>query len=247
MTNKKIGLALGSGAWRGLAHIGVIKSLLENNIPIDFIAGSSIGSIVGGIYATTGDIKKVEKIAKELNLKKITSQFLKKTIGDVKIENTKIPFCAVGSDLLTGELVEIKNGSLAKALKASSAIPVIFKPIKMNNEIIFDGGMISPVPTKVVRNMGADIVIGVNLYGGIFPISKNLKLNRIKSGKLSRFLSLKKLSEIDLESADISIELKIPNDDYSFFAKFLNNQETIDHGYDTTQKLIPQIQKLLNN
>jgi len=263
-TDKKIGLALGSGGGRGMAHIGVIKSLNKHNIPIDYIAGSSIGAIIGGLYAATGDIKEVEKIANSLNFKKFIKSFFKgvvsrKTIldknfdiffkniiGDVKIEDLKIPFCAVGSNLFTGELELIKNGDLITAIKASTAIPLLLRPVKIDDKYIFDGGVISPVPTKVVRQMGADVVLGVSLYGNIFPINltKDRRLSKLKAGMLSRFLALKRLTEMDLSEADITLSLKIPNEDYGVFKKFLSNQKLIEFGFESTEEIIDEIKKV---
>lgn len=264
-TDKKIGLALGSGGGRGLAHIGVIKSLNKNNIPIDFIAGSSVGAIIGGIYAAIGDIDKVEKIANSLNFKKFIKSFFKvavsrksiwdknfdlffeKIVGDVNVEDLKIPFCAVGSNLLTGEIELIRSGSLITAMKASSAIPLLLKPVKIDNKYVFDGGMISPVPVDVVKQMGADKTIGVSLYGNIFPIElkKNKRMSKLKAGILSRFLALNKLTEIDLLNADVSLSLKIPNEDYGIFKKFLSNQQLIDCGFESTEKNIKNIKELI--
>lgn len=264
-TDKKIGLALGSGGGRGLAHIGVIKSLNKNGVPIDFIAGSSVGAIIGGLYAATADIKEVEKIANSLNFKKFIKSFFKgvvsrktildknfdiyfeKIIGGINIEDLKIPFCAVGSNLLTGEIELIRQGSLITAMKASSAIPLLLKPVKIDDKYIFDGGMISPVPVKVVKQMGADVAIGVSLYGNIFPIElkKNKRMSKLKAGMLSRFLALNKLAEIDLLDADVSLSLKIPNEDYGVFKKFLSNQQLIDYGFKSTEEKIKDIKSKL--
>lgn len=263
--NKKIGLALGSGGGRGMAHIGVIKSLVKNKIPIDYIAGSSIGAIIGGLYAATGDIKEVEKIANSLNFKKFMKSFFKgivsrktiidknfdiyfkKIVGDVKIEDLKIPFCAVGSNLLTGELELIKSGDLIMAMKASTAIPLLLKPVKIDDKYIFDGGVISPVPVEVVKKMGANITIGVSLYGNIFPISliKKKRLSKLRAGMLSRFLALKRLTDMDLSKADVVLPLKIPNEDYGVFKKFLSNQKLIDFGFESTEEIIKEIKKLI--
>lgn len=265
MSRKKLGLALGSGAWRGLAHIGVLKSLSQNHIPIDYIAGSSIGAIVGGLYAALGDVEEIEQITASLSFRtiiktifprptrKITvfdnnfDHFFKKIVGDVQIEDLKIPFCAVTSNLLTGGLTVIDHGSLITAMKASSAIPLFSKPVLISGNYLFDGGMISPVPTQIVRQMGADFVVGVSLYGGIFPLhlKKRVKLTRLRAGELSRFLSLKKLADDDLSYADLSLDLKVPNDDYSFFSRFTNNQETLEKGYQATEAVIDQINRKL--
>lgn len=263
--NKKIGLALGSGGGRGLAHIGVIKSLIKNKIPIDYIAGSSIGAIIGGLYAATGDIDEVEKIASNISFKNFIKSFFrrspngnsifdkkfnlffKKIIGDINIEDLKIPFCAVGSNLLTGELMMINKGDLITAIKASIAIPLIFNPVKINDNYIFDGGMISPVPVEVVRKMGAEIVMGVSLYGNIFPIElrSGKRMTKLRAGTLSRFISLKKLAEFDLALADIPLEIKIPGEDHGIFKKFFNNQKLIDCGFESTEIIIKKIKEEL--
>jgi NTE family protein len=265
MENKKLGLALGSGSWRGLSHIGVIKSLTENNIPIDYIAGCSIGSIIGGMYAALEDIEEVERIANSLSFKSIIKsvfqkspdrasifnkkfdRFFKNIVGNVQIEDLKTPFCAVGSNLLTGELVVMNKGSLVTAMKASSAVPVFFDPVKFDDMKILDGGLIAPVPTETAREMGADIVLGVGLYGGIFPVKLNRrsKISRIKAGKVSRFLALRTLSKINLKSADIPLELEIPNEDYGFFSQFIKNQEVINCGYLATNEIINKIKNKL--
>ncbi len=265
--DKKIGLALGSGGGRGMAHIGVIKSLLKNKIPIDFIAGSSIGSIIGGIYAATGDINEVEKIANSINFKKFIRSFFRrssegksifdkkfnlffeKIIGNVNIEDLKIPYCAVGSNLLTGEIVKINKGNLIQAMKASTAIPLILNPVKIEDELIFDGGMITPVPVEVVKEMGADVVIGVSLYGNVFPIKfkKDKRMSRLRAGTLSRFISLKKLTEIDLSKADIPLEIKIPNEDYGVFKKFFSNRQLIECGFETMEEIIKKNGKCFTN
>lgn len=263
--DKKVGLALGSGGGRGFAHIGVIKSLVKNKIPIDFIAGSSIGAIVGGLYAATGDIEEVEKIANSISFKNFLKSllkrsphgsnlwdkkfnlFFKKIIGDIKIEELKIPFCAVGSNLLTGKIVKMSSGSLITAMEASSAIPLVVSPVKIDDDYIFDGGMISPIPIEVVKEMGADVTIGVSLYGNIFPIQlkRNKRMSKLKAGTLSRFLALKRLSEIDLEKSDIDLEIKIPGEDYGIFRKFFNNHKLIDCGFETTEEMIKEIKAKL--
>jgi NTE family protein len=266
MKNKKFGIALGSGAWMGLAHVGVLKSLEENNISPSFIAGSSAGSIFGGLYAFTGSVKEVEKIITSLSFKTIIKpilnrslnksfdvdvkfdRLLKSIVGDIKIEDLKIPYSAVASDLLTGEPVVIKSGNLVTAMKASSAVPLLFRPVKIDDSYLVDGGMTYPIPIDVVRSMGADIVMGVNLYSGIFPINLKIKkISRSKSFKMSRYLWLKKLADINQQSADIVLNLDIKNTDFGVFAKFFNNQETINIGYLSTNKIIDQIKKRLNS
>lgn len=130
-------------------------------------------------------------------------------------------------------------------MKASSAVPILFPPININGDYFVDGGMTSPVPTKFVREMGADIVIGVNLYGGIFPVNfKKKRLSRVQTFKISRFLWLQKLAQNDLKLADIALNLKIPNDSFGLISKSTTKKETIDLGYQSTNKIIHQIKTI---
>ena len=139
---KKLGLALGSGGWRGLAHIGVIKELLKNDIEISHIAGSSAGALVGGMYAAFQDIEKVEAIFREnMSYRRLLYAFsdprpkwgvfagdkmedlFEKYLGNRQIEDLKIPFCALACDLLTGKAIELRKGKLSKAIHTSLAVP----------------------------------------------------------------------------------------------------------------------------
>jgi len=176
----KIGLALGSGGARGLAHIGVIKILEGNNIPIDFIAGSSIGAMIGGFYAASKDIKRVEELALNNNWRQMLyfidfsfhkgfiggeriKKFIKNNIDKTNFEDCEVPFAVVATDLKTGEVVVINKGEIVPAIRASISFPLVFKPIEQKGRLLVDGGLSLPVPVKVVRKMGADIVIAVNL------------------------------------------------------------------------------------
>ncbi len=179
----KVGLALGSGAARGLAHIGIIKALKEKNISIDMIAGSSMGALVGACYARGGKITDLEEIVLSTDWKQLirladpnlvlffkgaihgekVKELLKALIGDVNFRNLKIPLTVVATDVNTGEEVAIKTGSVIDAVRASISIPAIFMPVKLNNRFLMDGGIVNPVPVSVARNMGATFVIACNV------------------------------------------------------------------------------------
>jgi NTE family protein len=184
---KTIGLALGSGGVRGLTHVGVIKVLKENNIKIDYIAGSSIGAWVGAHYALYQDIdtlreftigKRKEKMLSFLDaswsgglikgkkLEKILNTWLNKA----NFSDLKIPLSIVATDLIKAEPVVFNSGSLAFAARASMAIPGYFKPITWKDKVLVDGGLTNPVPDDVVKQMGADIIIAVNLNNFQTPI-----------------------------------------------------------------------------
>ncbi|MCK4913793.1 MAG: patatin-like phospholipase family protein [Planctomycetes bacterium] len=195
---KKIGLALGSGAARGLAHIGVIKAVEEYQIPINMIAGTSMGAVVGALYAAGLSGGDIEEIACNVDLKTIAKlfvptpsltglidgskikQLLISLVGDVDIKNLKIPFAAVAVDIENAEEVVIMDGSLAGAVRASISIPGIFTAVNHKNRLLVDGGLLNPVPVDVVRDMGADFVIAVNVP---YPIKQKPVNVAIESAK----------------------------------------------------------------
>ena len=179
---KKIGLALGGGAAKGLAHIGVIKALKYAGIPIDFISGTSMGALVGGWYALTEDIEFLEDLFLKLKTRNIfplreilrkkdgalfrgdsVAALAEKHFGGAKAEDCKIPFCAVATDVRTGEEVVLGRGKLTEIVRASAALPAIFQPVEINKRLLRDGGLVNPVPADVVREMGAEYVIAVDV------------------------------------------------------------------------------------
>jgi len=174
----RIGLALGSGAARGLAHIPVLEVFENEGIRIDMIAGTSIGSLVGGVYSTGVPIKYIKEIAKELTWDHITDitfprkglikgdkllSFLEIITQGKNIEDLKIPFRAIACDIESGKHIVLKEGSVAKAIRASTSIPGIYIPFQHQDKVLIDGGVIDPVPVSTVRDMGADIVIAVDV------------------------------------------------------------------------------------
>jgi len=179
----KIGLALGSGAARGLAHIGVLKALTEKGVSINMIAGSSMGALVGACYARNGEITNFEEIVLKIDWKQLAQladlnlallfkgvihgkkvkELLKAVIGDVEFKDLKIPFAVVATDVNTGEEVVIKEGSVIEAVRASISIPAIFTPVKFKNRFLIDGGIVNPIPVNIVKNMGATFVIACNV------------------------------------------------------------------------------------
>jgi NTE family protein len=177
---RKIGLALGSGSARGWAHIGVIRALSEAGIRVDCVAGTSIGALVGAVYAA-GNIDTLEEVVLELDWKQIAyffdvvfpksglidgkkvADFFRSHVQEKNIEDLALPFRAVSTDLTTGREVVMKQGDIIEAVRASISVPGIFTPVKRNGAILVDGGVVNPVPVSVVREMGADFVIAVDL------------------------------------------------------------------------------------
>ena len=167
----KIGLVLSGGGAKGAAEVGALKVIEEVGVPIDFIAGTSIGSILGGLYSLGYRAEKLDSIFQsqewlDLFVKGNLIGFFEQFTGnkdDADFSDLPIPFACVAVDLKTQREVILQNGSLARAMRASMAIPGIFKPVKVNGRLLVDGGMLNNLPVDVVKKMGADIVIAVDL------------------------------------------------------------------------------------
>jgi NTE family protein len=179
MTRKKIGLALSGGAARGFAHLGVLKVLSENKIPIDFIAGTSAGSFAGAAFASGLSVNEIIAFGQTISWRGIAGfsyspkgilsnaplgNFIKKNFPCKDFSDLKIPFAAIACDLETGDEVIINEGDLPFAVRASCAIPGVFVPLEdARSRKLIDGGVVSPVPTGAVRKLGADIVIAIDV------------------------------------------------------------------------------------
>lgn len=188
----KIALALGGGAARGWAHIGVLRALDEAGVEVGMIAGTSIGALVGGCYLA-GKLDELEAFARSLTMRRIAS-LLDLTIGGsglfggmrltkrmqehlegLSIEDLDRPFVAVASELNTGHEVWIANGSLIGALRASYALPGIFEPVRSNSRTLVDGALVNPVPVSVCRAYEQPLVVAINLHYDLYGRSAVVK------------------------------------------------------------------------
>jgi NTE family protein len=176
----KIGLALGGGSARGWAHIGVLRALSEAGIRPDIIAGTSIGAVVGGCYVAD-ELDALEGFARDLTRRKVLSfldfnftgsglingnrlvDVLNERLGDVMIEGMARRFVAVATEIGTGNEIWLARGALVEAMRASYALPGIFKPVSIEGRWLFDGALVNPVPVSVCRALGAHYVIAVNV------------------------------------------------------------------------------------
>lgn len=189
--SKKLGLALGSGGARGVVHIGFLQALDEAGIKPDFVTGCSMGSVVGGAYCsglTPAEIRDIVLNLKIWDLLDVSAlpitrlsllksrkmaDLLLSNIGDKKLEDFKIPFKCVATDLLSGRLHVFEKGDSIKAIQASSSIPGVFKPVEYEGKLLVDGGCLCRVPFKLVKDMGADVVVGVDaLKASSDPVEK---------------------------------------------------------------------------
>jgi NTE family protein len=174
----KVGLALGGGAARGLAHIGVLKVLEEEGIRVGMVAGTSAGSLVGALHCAGYGWREIREIAGRIQWRDLVGptwpvmgllrttkleKALEEILGHRSFEQLGIPFRAVAVDIGTGEEVLLSSGPVAQAVRASASIPGIFEPVLWEGRLLVDGGLVNDVPADVVRAMGAELVIGVDL------------------------------------------------------------------------------------
>src|SRR5512138_2860902 len=178
----RIALVLGGGAARGFAHIGVIRALEQEKVPIDLVVGTSVGSLIGALYAADQDSFDLEWAAFKLEKDDLfdygvvtavrgmglargdkLEQWVSSRVKQVNIEELKLPFAAVATDLNWGTKVVLDRGSVARAVRASSAIPGVFQPVQHMGKLLVDGGVVDNIPVSVARAMGADLVIAVDI------------------------------------------------------------------------------------
>lgn len=190
----KIGVALSGASGRAIAHIGVLEVFKENNIPIDYIVGCSSGALIAASYATD-TMDEFKDLFKRLDVSKVLSMWttnkangglfhmhnadpeLGKFTKGLRFEDVPHPKIGfVATDINTGELVNITTGDMLTAFKAAAAVPGLFEPVVVNGRVLVDGGLVNIVPTNVVKEMGADIVIGVNIAATKFIYEKRLPM-----------------------------------------------------------------------
>lgn len=174
----KVALVLGGGAGKGFAHVGVIKALESHGIVPDMLVGTSAGSVVAALYASGYNGFELQRISLSMDEDTVRDwvlpirgfirgdalkNFINKTVQDRNIQNLNIKLAVVATDLQTGEAMIFESGDTGLAVRASSSVPGIFRPVKLGTREFVDGGLVSPVPVRIARDLGADIVIAVNI------------------------------------------------------------------------------------
>ena len=175
----RMGIALGGGSARGFTHFGVLSVLEEANIPIDVVAGTSAGALMGAFYSAGMSLSWIDKLAQRMSWRRAIrpvfsphgfvcleplATWMQETLGDLHFEDLAIPFACVATDLNTGQTVVLDSGPLAPAVQASCSIPGIIAPVWLNGRLLCDGGVTDNVPVSVARQLGADYVIGVDIF-----------------------------------------------------------------------------------
>ncbi|NLZ38136.1 MAG: patatin-like phospholipase family protein [Firmicutes bacterium] len=251
---KKIGLALGGGSARGFAHIGVIKVLEEAKIPIDLVAGTSMGSVVGACYCAGLEISFLERFAvhADRNLWLDWTLPHKGLVAGNKLEQLILlltkkknftelerPLAVVAADLCSGKKIVFREGLVARAVRASSAIPGIFRPVEEEDRVLVDGAVVERVPAPTVREMGADIVLAVDV-GIYFNNQKPHHILDVVTQSID--IMQRDLVQHSLEAADIVIS---PHLEEVAPGQFHLADKAIKAGEKAAYSMLPQIQELL--
>lgn len=259
----KIVLVLGGGGARGLAHIGVLKILEEEKVPVDTVVGTSIGSLIGALYCSGVPIEKIEKMGEIVGWNEITNisessilrlllsehllstekmeKYLKDSIGNVRFDELKIPFACVAADLITGERIIFREGEVAPAARASSTIPGIFDPVEYRHRYLVDGGLFDNIPSDVAKLLGADFII-------VSAVSADFSKNNISSAFMiltqSIYIQGKLLDADKLKLADMVISSGVGDVSAVDLGR---SRECIDAGTIAARKLIQELKhKLLD-
>ena len=264
---RKVGLALGGGAARGLAHIGVLEVLEKEGIPIDMIAGTSMGAIIGAFYAHTCDIDSMKKLAVAMGKQRIRfftdltiprtgilrwkriEDRLKRVIGGVRFEDLKVPFSCIAVDIDNGEEVILNRGYVWDAVRASATVPVALSINPWQGRYLVDGGVLNPIPVDVVRKMGADFVIAVNVLrdtpgAGKKPRKKIKEQPNIFTVMTKTVYAISyRTVAASLSNADMVIE---PHMSDIAFTGFKRVEECIKRGRLMAEKAIPEIKRQLS-
>jgi NTE family protein len=252
----RVALVLGGGAARGFAHVGVIRILEQEKIPIHLIVGTSVGSLIGGLYAADPSSANLEWLAFSIEKEDIfdysvvysrmgpvqgdrLEKFVQTKTKGRNLEQLKIPFYPVATDLITGQTWVFERGSLARAIRASSAIPGVFQPVEINGRTYVDGGVTNNLPVDVARARGADIIIAVNIQKRINhpQIGSLIDVILQSIDIMGRELVLYKCRDVD-----VLIE---PNVGDVGMTDFSQKKRLMDAGMQAARQALPRIRQLL--
>jgi NTE family protein len=251
----KIALVLGAGSSKGFAHIGVLKILESNKIPIHLIVGTSVGSVVGSLYAYGYDAFSLQKLSFSIQKEDIADplivpnngfikgerleEFVNKRVKNTPMEKLKIPFFAVATDLEKGQEIVFAKGNTGTAVRASCSIPGIFRSVKISDKTYVDGGVVSPVAVEAAKRLGADVVIAVDISSAVDRTQPEGTIDTILQ---SINIMYSKLSSIQLAHADVVIKPKVSHIGSADFSK---RHEAILEGEKATIEVLPQLMQII--
>ena len=247
----RIGLALGGGAAKGTAHIGVLRALEENNIRVDMIAGTSVGAAIAALYAFGKPVEDIYAIARDMSASKLSGFTLRKKgfvstrrmeelladlLGDVNIEDAAIPLAIVATDIRSGAKTIFRNGPVVKAIAASAAVPGIFVPVEIDGHEYVDGGLVENVPVSALKAMGANMRIAVDL-NGVQRYPEPQDVIDVLSNALD--IAINSKTRAQLAEADVVIALDLKQ--YSRTDNREVTDELVDLAYRESLRKLPQI------
>ena len=251
----RVALALGGGAARGFAHIGVIEVLEENGIHPDIVTGTSAGSLVAALYAAGRTGKELETIAINMDESALTdwsfpgrglirgealAHYVREATGNKPLEQMKIPLGIVATDLDSGKPIVFRHGDVGTAVRASSAVPAVFQPVRIGTHEYVDGGLASPVPVRAARDMGADVIIAVDISqlpdGGATGDALHMLLQTFS-------IMSRSINELELQQADVVVRPRLPGVAGTDFSV---RQKNIQAGRQAALALLPAIKARLS-
>ena len=250
----KVAVVLGAGVSRGFAHVGVLKVLESQKVPIHLIIGTSVGSFVGSLYAFGYDAFQLQKMALDLQKDDVVDlcipdngfvrgekleNFVNRTVRQTPLEQMKIPFRAVATNIQTGEETVFATGNTGKAVRASCSVPGIFQPVRIGDKAYVDGGVTSPVAVDAARKAGADVVIAVDISAGVAGAVPQGILDTILQ---SIDIMYAKIAAAPLKNADVVIRPQVSQIGSGDFDK---RNEAILEGEKAAAQALPQIQMIL--
>ncbi len=261
----RIGLALGSGGSRGLAHVGVIKVLSDAGYRISAIAGSSAGALAGALYARDTDIERLEKAMTSTTWKDVMkvlfdfslrggvvkgrrlAEFVKHELGSRSFSDLVVPFAAVATELKTGRKTIFTDGKVGTAVMASMAVPFVFPPVTIGRTLYVDGGVVEPVPVQAVRMLGCDVVIAVNLDGKelVRFTGSTSKPFDVMNQTLNIFRH--NVARLNVMHADVVLEPNTGVKGIIGWEGFLNGQRIVRSGERAMRAALPELKRILEN
>lgn len=250
-----IAVVLGAGSSKGFAHIGVLKVLEANKVPVHMIVGTSAGSFVGSLYAFGFNAYELQKVSFSIEKSDIVDltlpengfikgekleAYVNRTVMNTPIEKLKIPFYAVATDIQSGKEIFFATGNTGTAVRASCSIPGIFRPVNISGRMYVDGGVVSPIAVDAAKKLGADIIIAVDIAG---DIDSTQPTGTIETILQSINIMYAKLSAIQLANADVVIRPKVG---YISSSDFSKRHEAVLEGEKAAADALPKILEIVN-
>ena len=248
----RVGLALGGGAARGFAHIGVIQVFEENGIKVDLVAGTSAGSLVAALYASGKNGKEMQTLSDSMDEGAITdwsfplrglirgealARFIRDKTGGKNIEQMVVPLGIVATDLSDGSSILFRSGDTGTAVRASSAVPAVFQPVKIGQREYVDGGLVSPVPVRFAREMGAQFIIAVDITS---PPEKDPPGDAFRMLMQTFSIMGRSINMFELREADVVIRPKLEG---VSSADFTARRRAIQAGREAAQAMLPLLKQ----